>query len=187
MSTRMMLAFAKQFEREIAADLTGRRVFLSGAGFEKADVRKRSQFVGRGTHVERSPTLAFRIEAKTTGNNRYNFHAQDWRDLIHVADAAGEMPILAVKFLGFEVAIALVRSGFALELGFVLPAMPAREMKRSLTLYPNRGLLEQIAIPRSTGKLDVTAVVPYPVLIESVKQHADFTKREEGATFAPNS
>lgn len=89
---------ARRFENEIAADLGGRRIALSGAGFEKADVRVRGTYKMVEGAVTASETLRFRVEAKTTSRSTYQFKAQDWLDLQKAAVSGGELPVFAICF-----------------------------------------------------------------------------------------
>lgn len=115
-----MAAQAKRLERDVARDLQARRVFLSGAGAEKADIRKAPRFAAG----ERSAQLTFRVEAKATASPTYQFTVRDWADLVRVADPAGEIPLFVIRFFrefGQQQSV-LLRDGFAEELG--LPVSP---------------------------------------------------------------
>lgn len=120
---------AKRFEVQIAEDLGGRRVFLSGAGDEKADVRVGRRFKKTDDGIVPTEGRTFRIEAKTTSRSHYSFKVVDWDDVARAANRAGEEPIFAVSFSAARNQdYVLIRSSFAAELGFnaLLPTMVRR-------------------------------------------------------------
>lgn len=169
---------AKRFENEIAHDLSGRRVFLSGAGMEKADVRRRSSYLRKKGRVEQSDTFSFRVEAKTTSRAAFNFMVRDWADLVRVADPAGEIPIFCIKFVaprGIPAALAIIRAPLALELDLIIalsevvrPRVVRKTCSLGATAVHNKLVLPDLA-PR--GDL---AVVRYHDLVEKLRGHANF-------------
>jgi hypothetical protein len=169
---------AKRFELDIAEDLGARRVFLSGAGMEKADVRKKTRYrylVSEGIAVP-MPTLTFRVEAKTTKNEYFPFRTVDWLDLRRVADASAEMPVFAVRFLGQHGDIAIIRSGMAFELGFRVHDLNVVKLKKSTMLRPRDHVCVEIAIMRGSvlHETENLVTLPYVDFIEKVRKHADF-------------
>ncbi len=97
------------FERELAEHLDGRRIFLSGAGLEKADVRAKQKYVMQDGVPMPVPSLTFRAEAKTTERSSYTFNRTDWVTLARTADSAGENPVFAIRFLRERRDIVIVR------------------------------------------------------------------------------
>jgi Holliday junction resolvase len=96
---RKMHVVAREFESDLADALNGRRVFLSGAGIEKADVRKRVGYTLEDGVAVRNNTIGYRVEAKTTRREYFTFKLVDWHDLTRAADMAGEVPIFGIRFL----------------------------------------------------------------------------------------
>jgi hypothetical protein len=168
---------AKRFETEIANDLSGRRVFLSGAGMEKADVRRHRGFRRKRGAIEQTNTFAFRVEAKTTKAETFVFTTRDWADLVRVADAAGETPIFCVKFVRrfMPAALALLRESLVVELE-LLPslsmAVPAHVLGKTRRLKPT-SFHERLRI-EDLGARGALAVVRYHDLVERIRGHENF-------------
>lgn len=167
---------AQRFEREIAEELGGRRIFLSGAGFEKNDVRKHTSYHRDENGVAiRGDALTFRVEAKTTTRGRYALRAFDWYALAREADAAGEMPLFAIRFLPHVGEVVLARQSFAHELGclpsndFILPA------RSSITIRPQNHVIIRLIRPRHLDRPhppEVLVIGPYGPFMEALKAHA---------------
>ena len=163
---------ARRFEDDLARDLGATRVFLSGAGTEKADVRKRARYARRLGTPMRLSTLTFRVEAKTTRRHYYAFRATDWWDLVRAADAAMEIPVFAVRFLGAltSTEVVLIRKGFANELGTgAVTAYPmrmdkSRQIRADDTHY-------RIGID---GTHEVLFLMSYSTFLEKLYDHPDF-------------
>lgn len=97
MPTKRELRKIREMEQEIAADLGGRRVPLSGAGAEKCDGRvRRSYDVGVTGARETKP--GYRIEVKSTDASVYRLSARTWHLTAKTAMKAGETPLLCVVF-----------------------------------------------------------------------------------------
>lgn len=159
---------AKRFELDIADDLDARRVFLSGAGMEKADVRKRASYQYFDGMVQLKLGLTFRVEAKTTQREYYEFRAVDWADLVRAADAAAEAPVFAVRFLRQRISIVLARVAFIKELKLVC-CEPKLTMAKSIRLRP--GLFPTIEVPRINRPSDHVAVGDYFTFIGAVQKY----------------
>jgi hypothetical protein len=169
---------AKRFENEIAHDLSGRRVFLSGAGMEKADVRRRSSYLRHKGRVEQTDTFSFRVEAKTTRRATYTFTVRDWNDLVRVADPAGEIPIFCVKFVaprGVPSALSIVRAPLAAELGLIvaLSEVARPRVVRKTCALGSTAVHTKLLLPDLGPRGDL-AIVRYHDLVEKLRNHAHF-------------
>ncbi len=165
---------ARKLENDVAADLGGRRIFLSGAGSEKADIRVKKQYT-----VDRLPTdaLAFRIEAKSTSNAKYTLKAQDWRDVAKSADAVGEEPLIV---FGFESRACMflrwvvLRAKLADELQIKRPE-GAYTLMSSLSMRVAE-LATNMAVTcylRPLGAVEeILCITPYPMFLEALEKHA---------------
>lgn len=171
---------ARRFEDALAADLGARRIFLSGAGAEKADVRRRQGFTSRGGFPVPLERLAFRVEAKATSRLTYTMRATDWADLIRVADPAGEHPVFAVRFLRWNADRVLVRRALAESLYLAVSAEDPTPLNRSTTLTYDRfpRLLIPHRYPGIQRPPDEVVAVPYLEFLEGV------THAEESTTAA---
>lgn len=90
-------------ERRIAGELGGRRVFNSGAGFDKGDVRvdpKRS-IAEDGTLLVVGPR--FRVESKRTWTDSYSIGSMTWRDVVRAA--SGAYVVMHVQIQRYEYAV----------------------------------------------------------------------------------
>jgi hypothetical protein len=118
------------------------------------------------------------VEAKTTKFDVYTFRAVDWADLSRVADAAGEMPVFAVRFLSRSVPgeLAIIRYGMGLELGWNGWTRSSIEMAATTVLRPNDGV--RIEVPARTQpptrRAETLVALPYKAFIQRVRAHADF-------------
>jgi len=163
---------ARRFEDALAEDLVARRIFLSGAGHEKADVRRRRGYTVRDGCPVPLERLALRIEAKTTSRLVYTMRTVDWSDLVRAADQAGEHPVFAVRFLRWtgNVDTVLVRRGLAEQLELAITDTAPVRINRSTTLTYDR--YPRLLIPHhSTGvprPPDEVVSVPYPKFLEGV-------------------
>lgn len=171
---------AKRFELDIAEDLGARRIFLSGAGMEKADVRKRVAYRSEKGRPVRSDALAFRVEAKTTVRGHYTFRTIDWWDLRRVADPAGEVPVFAIRFI--EQAwhdTVIIRLSQAQELGCARESDPVQQLNRSVVVYPGDRMVLQLPtkLGLTTARPDKLTIVPYSTFLEKVREHADSAQR----------
>lgn len=88
---------ATQAERKIAADLGGRKTFLSGAGDEKADVTVPHRVTLSGGELREITKFSFRVESKTTESDGYTLSAKDWNDVVNAADKAGQIPVFVME------------------------------------------------------------------------------------------
>lgn len=167
---------AKRFESDIAQDLGARRIFLSGAGIEKADVRKRAQYVrSEDGAAARLNALSFRVEAKTTEALNYTMTTVDWYTLVRAAEGCGEIPLFAIRFTKFSGELLLMRRAFAYELGLHPPDDFIRTVEKSYKLGPMAWCHLRMIRPRHPGPPrlpDVLTVAPYGRSIEAVRNHA---------------
>ena len=160
---------ATAFERELAKDLDARRVFLSGAGLEKADVRKRAGFTLQDGVPRRTDDLTYRVEAKTTTKPYYTFTQLSWSDLAKAADGAGEHPIFAIRFQRPRSTRVIVRHGLARELGILIPS-EVRSMSRSCRLLPTT----RTTLDFATGtRYERLWVLDYPSFLERLRAHGE--------------
>lgn len=164
---------ATAFEREIAEDLGGRRIFLSGAGFDKADVRKGAEYTRDATgRPTRTDALAFRVEAKTTSQRYFNFTQQDWKDLVKAAVRSGEHPLFVIRFLEHQLTLAIVRRSLAQDL-----ALPAPEhvssMIKCYRLEPYWPVTLQLRLFNGHGKFrnEEVCVVHYRDFLEGLRAY----------------
>jgi hypothetical protein len=174
---------AKRFELELAKDLDARRVFLSGAGDEKADVRRKAGFTQRDGAVVRSTALTFRAEAKTTQYDSYAFKAVDWFDVARAADGAGEIPVFAIRFLKLNEGLAIARQSFMYELGIFAPehslTFPVEKSKRLRPVHRDSCEALRVLRPKHPGgasRPDVLVLTSYDNFIQRVRAHADFAR-----------
>lgn len=169
---------AKLFEQQLAEDLGGRRIFLSGAGTEKADVRRAKSFhINEAGRVERTELLAFRGEAKTTRYDSYAFKTTDWFDLHRAASAAGEIPVFAIWFLRCDEGLAIAPRVFVQELELGPSDDTVLPVQRSLVLRPAAHNELRMAPPQRPGasvRPALLTVVPYTTFIEAVHAHAHY-------------
>lgn len=167
---------SRKFEADIARDLNGKRIFLSGAGFEKADVRVGSVYSLQDGAPSFGDALTFRVEAKTTNRDCYSFRTTDWQDLIRVADKSRENPVFAIRFLRTGYALAITRTAFAQEIGSLIEE-PESKINRSITLHD--GVCYRLSVPRERigqppRKPDLLTALPYKTFIQGVQGHALF-------------
>ncbi len=156
---------ARRLEEDIAADLQARRIFLSGAGMEKADVRRRASYTSSG----RAEGLAFRAEAKSTSRPDYPFRVVDWHDLTRVADADGEIPLFVVRFISKVATMTSVvlREAFAeaLELPTTGPIVPVTKTR---ALRPGERCVLTFAGLHRDERLLVTSYSPF---LSALRRH----------------
>lgn len=166
---------AKRFEQDLARDLGARRVFASGAGFEKADVRRRATFTLRDDGPTRTSQLSFRVEAKTTRLDVFTFRAADWCDLVRVADAAGEIPLFAIRYLRLGVALVVTREAFLHELGFDSWGMLRERMNKSRRLAYNEEIRLDVPVKRGRTVIgDSLCSLNYAAFREKLYAHPDY-------------
>ena len=94
-----------------------------------------------------------------------------------MADAAGEGPLFAVRFLSTREDLVLVRMGFAEELDLLVWALGLKVMQKSCVIRPADRI--RIDFGRRLGPTTVTeqlVVLPYDRFLERVRRHADFAK-----------
>lgn len=93
---------ATREERRVAADVGGKRVFMSGAGPDKGDVK----------------SDLLRIEVKTTASESFAFNSHDWSDIVHSADNTGKTPVFVIKMSvkTYPFSVAILGRRFFLEL-----------------------------------------------------------------------
>ncbi len=117
---------ARKFEDKIASDLGGRRIFLSGAGFDKGDIRVGRRYKGTGDgFAHAAEDLTFRVEAKTTKHDHYTFRRQDWLDVMRAALPCGEHPVFAIGLREARFAFVVIASSLAGLIGFEPGPCPA--------------------------------------------------------------
>lgn len=171
---------SKRFEQDIAKDLGGRRVFASGAGFEKGDVRVKRAYKKVGSDIVPSDALTFRIEAKTTGRSTYTFKVQDWIDIRRSSSSAGENPLFAIRFLS-RADFVIIHSNLAVSLGL-------RRSEKEWSLLPQavskswsircEDILNQrqrTVIECDSGisrKRDVLILFPFTVFLSALETYA---------------
>jgi len=112
---------AAREERKIASDIGGRRVFMSGAGPDKGDVK----------------SDLLRIEAKTTANSSFTFNSADWSDIVHSSDNSGKTPVFVIKLAlkAFPFSVAILPRTFWLEMEPAGRAIPMfGEAARSIVI-----------------------------------------------------
>lgn len=163
---------ARKFEDRIACDIGGRRIFLSGAGSEKADVRLRKRYQITEDGVLPLEETALRVEAKTTSRDIYSFRTIDWLDLDRAARSAGEEPIFAISFVAYHQDYVLLRASFAELLGF--PVGLPLEIKLSWTLNAPKLLLGQhrrhIRLSTLPGRTCLV-VADYSAFLVALRKH----------------
>lgn len=166
---------ARKFERQLAEDLGGRRIFASGAGFEKADVRVRQTYKTLETGIAPTGELALRIEAKTTSRGVYAFKVQDWADIASSAMQHGENPVFAIHFVGARYSCVLITSGFALQLGLKQTEELPKDINRSWTIsYTDLLHKRQRTFVRCQLKhrAELLVLLPYDDFLPAVKNYA---------------
>ena len=156
---------AAKAESRVAKDLGGKKVFNSGAGFEKSDVRVPGKL---------------RSEVKHTSKNSYTFKIQDWIDLLLAALSYGEYPIFVIDIQGLR-KLAVVTKRFAketLEFGNVDTYEDQYTAKRSFSITPKRWNRAEALTPArlgltmhynaSTAPYELV-VLPYDVVVKRLK------------------
>lgn len=88
---------ATRAEVEVAADLGGRKTFLSGAGDEKADVVVERKVRMLDGVLHETSMLSFRAEVKTTESEVYTLHVTDWIATVHAAEKSSQIPVFVIK------------------------------------------------------------------------------------------
>lgn len=162
----------------IARDLNGSRLFASGAGFEKGDVRVKRAYKKVGRDIVPSDALTFRIEAKTTQRSAYSFKVQDWIDIRRSAARDGEHPLFALQFLATSMSYVLILSSLAIELRLRNPSFLGipKLVERSWSIdYDHLTKSHQRTIISCTGlgaRQDVLVLLPYDDFLEAVKAYA---------------
>lgn len=160
---------AKRFEQALAEDVGGRRVFLSGAGMDKADVRRTATFTRQGDKIVRTAALPLRLEAKTTSAPFYSFTLTGWTALVRTAQAAGEHPVFAIRFLPKQGEVAIIKTSLMLMLGIPEPYdATARELKRSMRLRPGESGLLNI---RRGNSREYLCLLPYDTFLEKLHEY----------------
>jgi hypothetical protein len=164
---------ARSFEDRIAADLGGRRVPMSGAGHEKADIRSQQAVRLVQGVPELQDGLQYRVEAKTTGAANYTFKLQDWIDLTRSADRAGEQPIFAISFVRSRTLhqdFVIIRRSFA-ELIGVEAAGPEIRINRHKTLYGDDLLVNRSPRPVELIGVDRCVLIHYDHFLYRLGEH----------------
>lgn len=164
----------RRWEDALAADLGGRRIFLSGAGFTKADVRRGALFAVVDGAVTQRAQLALRIEAKATQYESYTLRCIDWYDLIRAAERAGEHPVFAIRFYRSGEALAVCRRGLAQELQALPKDDTAVPVHKSKKVRPSEHSVLRLVYPAhviTPRRPDVVCVVPYPLFLERLLEH----------------
>lgn len=177
---------ATQFENELADDLGARRTFLSGAGAVKSDVRRDARFTMVDGKPVRESTLTFRAEAKTTDKTRFAFTAKDWFDLTRAADAAGELPVFAIRYLPTHDTHVVVRWGLAEELGIEPRNDLAPSISKSITLLANLQDGCARVFPSKTSKdqrSDLVVIQQYHRFLGALYGHRDFKAATASARY----
>lgn len=112
---------ATKAERKVASDIGGRRVPLSGSGMEKGDVS----------------SALLRVEVKTTESETFAFNQQDWSDIVHSADGAGQSPVfvarLSVRNVPFSVVV-ILRTFFKELTGVQIASLLGLEPTKSFSI-----------------------------------------------------
>lgn len=182
---------ARAFEHRLAEDLDATRIQLSGAGHEKADVRRGARYKVCAGELCLEDGVRLRIEAKTTGAPNYTFRVQDWADLVKSADSKGENPVFAICFLPAaattyrqSMQLVLVRAAFAAELELVSrePAVPM-DIVKSWALNYNRlrdGQQRRCIAVRTEFRRDVLVLLDYDTFLAALARYEEDGKARAG-------
>jgi hypothetical protein len=166
---------ARRFEHQLAEDLGGRRLFASGAGFEKADVRRRQGYKQSTEGIVPTDEVPLRIEAKTTSKGAYTFRVQDWVDVSNAAMYHGEEPVFAIYFVGARYACILITYDFAVRLGMKKAddtPLPQRVEKSWSITYLNIVNQKQRTVISCTirNKEECLVLVPYTNFLKAINE-----------------
>ena len=142
----------KAVERELAAELGGRRVFNSGAGEDKGDVVVRPQVTMDGD-VPHYASAGLRVESKITSKTAYSLTADTWL-AVRNASRGGELPVMQIITHArrpFHCEWAVMDYAVAGPLLLTCALSPKREDVRSYTIsspvrppFGNLGALKRI-------------------------------------------
>lgn len=166
---------ARRFEHQLAEELGGRRLFASGAGFEKADIRVRQGYKSTEAGIAPVDALALRVEAKTTSLGSYTFRVQDWADVARSARQHGEAPVFAVHFVGPKYSCVLINAAFAIQLGLRKTEECAKPIKKSWAIsYLELMHRRQRTFVSCTvnNKEELLVLVPYTDFLTAVRLYA---------------